>query len=124
MCPIDKNDESEKVLDDASFSGDIDSSVSESVEDYTDEVSSSYDFSYIDEKDLENNEENKETVEDEFKKEKIGFPTWLKVFLIILMFGILVLVVALFLKNKIRPIPNENKAESCKNGDDYPILKR
>ncbi len=31
---------------------------------------------------------------------------------------------ALFLKNKIRPIPNENKAESCKNGDDYPILKR
>jgi len=100
---FDKNDESEKVLDDASFSGDIDSSVSESVEDYTDEVSSSYDFSYIDEKDLENNEENKETVEDEFKKDKIGFPTWLKVFLIILMFGILLLVVALFLKNKMKP---------------------
>ena len=100
---FDKNDESEKVLDDASFSGDIDSSVSESVEDYTDEVSSSYDFSYIGEKDLENNEENKETVEDEFKREKFGFPTWLKVFLIILMFGILLLVVALFLKNKMKP---------------------
>ena len=105
---FDENTENEKTLDDASFLGDVDSSASESVEDYANKPSSINDFSYIDEKDLGNDEEseehlNEEPLEDEFKEEKSGFPTWLKIFLIILVFGLLVLVVALFLKNKIKP---------------------
>ena len=52
--------------------------------------------------------EDEEVDEDEFYEEKkSSFPTWLKIFLIILIFGLLALVVALFLKNKIKMPKNE-----------------
>ncbi len=45
----------------------------------------------------------------ETEPKKSSFPTWLKIFLIILIFGLLALVVALFLKNKVKEPKNEEQ---------------
>jgi len=59
---------------------------------------------------------------DDFYEEKnSSFPIWLKIFLIVLVFGILALVVALFLKNKIK-LSKVNEVETIESlQQDVPI---
>ena len=98
--PFEENPEKE-VSDSEEFSVDTPSFEEENTEKYSDEDASSFE-------DFSSTEENKDEKEEDFlsdegyESKKSSFPTWLKIFLIILIFGLLALIVALFLKNKMK----------------------
>ena len=105
----DKNGTSEFVEE----TKDLETPSFEDIED-SENASSFDDFSFTEETDLEDSEKEESddllTDEDyETEPKKSSFPTWLKIFLIILIFGLLALVVALFLKNKVKEPKNEEQ---------------
>ena len=96
------NDKEDKdSLENVMFSQEMEMPSSENIESYTgDKTFGSNDF--LDEEDKLDDEKEELFNDEIYEEKKSNFPTWLKVFLIVLIFGLLALVVALFLKNKMK----------------------